>query len=265
MAAINWTEFLYPYQQAVDELLVKFSGIIREYTELGQYSPIESVSGRIKKVSSIIEKANRKSIPLSCIEGEIEDIAGLRILCQFVEDIEKVKDIIRNRDGMDMYILEERDYITNTKPSGYRSYHFIIKYPIHGAFGRRELLAEIQIRTLAMNFWATTEHTLNYKYSGNIPEKLHERLKYCAEAAFNLDKEMSTIREEIMYAERLNEIKNNLVNKIIENMQKLYFVAQIGEMDRINKDFAELWEEGDLEKLKEFNEQLMVMSELYRV
>ncbi len=265
MSVINWNELLYPYEQAVDELLIKFRSIAKEYRQLGLYSPIESVTGRVKKVSSIIEKAARKDIPNQRIEEDIEDIAGIRIHCQFVEDIEKIKDIIKNRDGMDMMIVEERDYITNTKPSGYRSYHIIIKYPMQTALGYKEIFAEIQIRTLAMNFWATTEHTLKYKYSGNIPEELHKRLKYCAEAAFNLDKEMSTIRVEIMNAERLNEIKNNLVTDIIDNMQKLYFVAKIGEMDKINKDFAELWEEGNLDKLKAFNEKLIVMSELYRV
>ena len=262
---INWKEFLYPYEQAVDELLIKFTSIIREYRQLGIYSPVESVSGRVKKVSSILEKAARKGIPNSRIEEEIEDIAGIRVLCQFVEDIEKVKDIVRARDGMDMTVIEERDYITNTKPSGYRSYHVIVKYPIHTALGYKEVLAEIQIRTLAMNFWAVAEHTLKYKYSGNIPDVLHERLKNCAEAAFNLDKEMATIRGEIMNAERLNEIKNNLVSEIIENMQKLYFVAKIGDMDKVNKNFAELWEEGNIDKLKGFNEQLEVMVELYRV
>ena len=265
MLDMNWKEFLYPYEQVVAELLVKFNSLNEEYVRRGMYSPIESVAGRVKSISSILEKAAKKNIPMNRIEYEIEDIAGIRILCPFVEDIEKVINLIRARDGKDMKIEEERDYITNIKPSGYRSYHIIVKYPIHTVCGPKKILAEIQIRTLAMNFWATTEHTLKYKYSGNIPEELQERLVYCAEAAFNLDKEMSTIREEIMHAERLNEIKNNLVTDIIENMHKLYFVLKIDDMDKINTDFAKLWEDGNLEELRSFNEQLEVMTNMYHV
>lgn len=265
MEVLNWKELLYPYEQAVEELIVKFTCIIKEYRKLGMYSPIESVSGRVKKAPSIMDKASRKKIESNKIEEEIEDIAGIRILCQFVEDISKIVELIHQRDGKDMTILEERDYINNTKPSGYRSYHIIIKYPLNTAVGYREVLAEIQIRTLAMNFWATAEHSLKYKYSGNIPEPLQKRLVNCAEAAFNLDNEMATIRGEIMYAQRLNEIKNNLVISIIENIQNLYFVAKLEEMDGLNKKFIDLWEEGDINKLGEFNEQLNVMAELYRV
>jgi putative GTP pyrophosphokinase len=262
---LNWKDLLYPYEQTVDELLIKFNSIIKECRHLGVYSPIESVSGRVKRAASIMDKAARKHISPERIEEEIEDIAGVRILCQFVEDIQKVVEMIRGRDGKDMKILEERDYITNKKPSGYRSYHIIIRYPLTTAFGYREVLAEIQIRTLAMNFWATAEHSLRYKYSGNIPEELQERLTHCAGAAFHLDQEMSTIREEITNAQRLNEIKNNLVGNILENMQELYFVAKIEEMNDLNKEFIDLWNLGDIDLLKEFNERLNVMAELYRV
>lgn len=261
----NWKELLYPYEQTVEELLIKFNSILKQYRSLGLYSPIESINGRVKKAPSIMEKANRKRIPPERIEEEIEDIAGIRIMCQFVEDIPKVISLVRQRDGQDMEILEERDYITNTKPSGYRSYHMIIRYPLITVTGMKKVLAEIQIRTLAMNFWATAEHSLKYKYSGNIPENLKQRLINCAEAAFNLDNEMATIRGEITQAQRLNEIKENLVTNIINNIQNLYFVAKLDEMDQMNKEFVDLWQEGDIDKLKEFNEQLNVMAELYRV
>ena len=138
-----------------------------------------SVEGRVKSASSIIEKVSRKGIPRDRIEEDVEDIAGIRLICQFVEDIPKIIDIIRQRDGHDIKIVEERDYITNKKESGYRSYHVVIKYGLNTAFGFKEVLAEIQIRTLAMNFWAVTEHELNYKYSGNLPDDLKARLKAC--------------------------------------------------------------------------------------
>lgn len=260
---INWKELLYPYEQAVEELLLKFRNVDKECRHLGIYSPIDSVTGRLKRPASILDKAGKKKIPPERIEEEIEDIAGIRILCQFVEDIQKVVDMIRSRK--DMTILEERDYITNTKPSGYRSYHVIIRYPLSTATGPREILAEIQVRTNAMNFWATAEHSLRYKYSGNIPQALQERLTNCAEAAFRLDREMATIREEITNAQRLKEIRNHMTSNILENIRKLHFVAKLEDMDAINREFTDVWNSQDMEQLREFNEKLNVLTEVYRV
>ena len=265
MEIYNLKEMLFPYEQAVKELTLKFESIKNEYRLMGMYSPIETVTGRVKKIPSILEKASRKKISAEEIKEKIEDIAGIRVLCQFVEDIQKVIDLIRERDGRDLFIEEERDYITNTKPSGYRSYHIIVRYPLNTAMGYIEVPAEIQIRTLSMNFWAVAEHSLKYKYSGNIPMDLQKRLINCAEAAFKLDEEMGTIREEIMHVQKLNEIKSNLVNGIIENMHNLYFKAKLEEMDEINRKFSDIWEEGDIDKLKEFNQQLNIMAEMYRV
>ncbi|MEA5084030.1 MAG: GTP pyrophosphokinase family protein [Lachnospiraceae bacterium] len=265
MEILNWKEMLYPYEQAVAELTLKLEYTMMEYKSLGMYSPLESITGRVKKPSSILEKAKKKGIPLNKIETEIEDIAGVRILCQFVEDIPKVISLIHRRDGRDLTILEERDYIANTKPSGYRSYHIIIKYPINSVAGYREILAEIQIRTLAMNFWAVTEHSLKYKYSGNIPQDIKDRLLNCAEAAFNMDNEMSTIRNEIMYAQRINKLKDNLIADIIDHIQNLYFVAKLDEMEDVNKQFVELWSNGNIESLKAFKEKLSEMAKVYGV
>ncbi len=262
---INWKELLYPYEQTVDELMLKFNYIRKEFLRMGMYSPIESVEGRVKSAASIIEKVSRKGIERDKIEEEVEDIAGIRLICQFVEDIPKIADIIRQRDGHDIEIVEERDYIANKKESGYRSYHIIIRYALNTAFGFKKVLAEIQIRTLAMNFWAVTEHELNYKYSGNMPNGLKERLKACAEASFKLDEEMSTIREELMQAEKMSELKTNLVNNILENIQNLYFKLHVDEADSLNRRFISLYEDGDISKLKDFNEQLNIVAEMYRV
>jgi len=131
----------------------------------------------------------------------MSDIAGLRIMCQFVEDLHQVVELLRTRK--DMKVIIERDYITNKKASGYRSYHLVIEYPVQLIDGEKIILAEIQIRTLAMNFWATIEHSLNYKYQGEFPAEISERLRRSAEAAYQLDEEMSNIREEIQEAQRL--------------------------------------------------------------
>lgn len=254
---------LYPYAQTVDELLLKFRSLDKECRQLGIYSPIDSVTGRLKRPASILEKAGRKQISPDRIEEEIEDIAGIRILCQFVEDIPKVIEMVRKRK--DMTVIEERDYITNTKPSGYRSYHIIIRYPIQTVSGYREVLAELQIRTLAMNFWAVTEHSLKYKYRGQIPEDIKERLIHCAEAAFNLDNEMSTIRNEIMYAQRYNKLKDSLMADILDYIQNLYSVASLQEMEQANKRLVGLWENGSLDDLKKLKADLAQMAEVYGV
>lgn len=203
----NWQHFLLPYQQAVNELKVKLRGMRKQYQDEEQHSPIEFVTGRVKPVESIKEKMVRRHVQADRLEQDMQDIAGLRIMCQFVEDIYKVVDLLRQRS--DMTILEERDYISNVKPSGYRSYHIVIEYPVQLITGEKRILAEIQIRTLAMNFWATIEHSLNYKYQGAFPEELSARLQRAAEAAFRLDNEMSEIREEIKEAQNLFSYKKS--------------------------------------------------------
>lgn len=201
----NWQHFLLPYQQAVNELKVKLRGMRKQYQDEEQHSPIEFVTGRVKPVESIKEKMVRRHVQADRLEQDMQDIAGLRLMCQFVEDIYQVVDLLRQRS--DMTILEERDYISNVKPSGYRSYHIVIEYPVQLISGEKRILAEIQVRTLAMNFWATIEHSLNYKYQGAFPEELSARLQRAAEAAFHLDNEMSEIREEIQEAQNLFSYK----------------------------------------------------------
>lgn len=195
----DWPTFLLPYEQAVNELKIKFRALRKEFVEKGEHTPIEFVTGRVKPVASIKEKMRRRVIDPALLEEDMQDIAGVRVQCQFVEDIYDVVGLIRERS--DMHIVEERDYVTNDKPSGYRSYHVVIEYPVQMAEGEKKILAEVQIRTLAMNFWATIEHSLSYKYPKAFPEEINDRLKRAAEAAFMLDKEMSAIREEIQDAQ----------------------------------------------------------------
>ena len=169
-----WRSILCPYELAVRELIVKFEHIISEHRENDLYSPIEQVSGRVKSVSSILEKMQRKHIPMERMEEEVEDIAGIRIICQFEEDIETVASLIQNRS--DMTIKSEKNYLKHVKQSGYRSLHLIIYYTVETLNGPRKLQAEIQIRTMAMDFWATIEHSLQYKYKGDMPPHVAERL-----------------------------------------------------------------------------------------
>ncbi|TDL35305.1 GTP pyrophosphokinase family protein [Jeotgalibacillus sp. S-D1] len=195
----HWESFIEPYKQAVDELKTKLKGMRNQFQLQQSHSPIEFVTGRVKPIASILDKANEKDVPLEKLATEMQDIAGLRMMCQFVDDIEKVVELLRKRK--DFTIVEEKDYISHKKQSGYRSYHVIIEYPVQTIEGEKNILAEIQIRTLAMNFWATIEHSLNYKYQGQFPKDIQNRLQRAAEAAFRLDEEMSEIREEIQEAQ----------------------------------------------------------------
>ena len=207
----EWELFLAPYEQAVSELKVKLRGIRKQFREQDKHIPIEFVTGRVKPVDSILTKTAIRHIPLNRIEEEMQDIY-------------QVVALLRNRK--DLKIVEERDYIENKKESGYRSYHVVVEYPVQLVTGEKIILAEIQIRTLSMNFWATIEHSLNYKYQGVFPEEMKERLQRAAEAAYLLDEEMSSIREEIQEAQHYfshgrglleNEYYKQIKNETPEN------------------------------------------------
>ena len=257
-----WRSILCPYELAVKELMVKFEHIIEEHKQNDLYSPIEQVSGRVKSLPSILEKMQRKHIPMERMEEELEDIAGIRIICQFEEDIDTVAAIIQKRT--DMTIKSEKNYLKHIKQSGYRSYHLIIYYTVETINGPKKIQAEIQIRTMAMNFWATIEHSLQYKYKGEMPLHVAERLSNAADAIIALDQEMSSVRDEIMDAQDSFRKKSNLVSEILHTMQNLYKVANRHEVLKIQDEFYKIYETGDMERLEHFNKQLDIIAEGYR-
>lgn len=257
-----WREILDPYRQAVDELVVKFQHLIREYHNRGMYCPIEQVNGRVKRISSILEKCQRKGVGLERLEEKIEDIAGIRVICQFVEDIEKVVEIIEKRS--DMEIKQKKDYISDSKPSGYRSYHVIVYYVVQTIDGPKKLEVEIQIRTLAMNFWATIEHSLQYKYKEHMPAELRERLLRAADAVDALDNEMASVRDEIMDSQNSNRIKASVVSDILNNIENLYHVANKREVLKMQDEFFRVYQENDIQLLERFHKQLDILAESYR-
>ena len=257
-----WRSILCPYELAVRELMVKFEHIISEHRENDLYSPIEQVSGRVKSVSSILEKMQRKHIPMERMEEEVEDIAGIRIICQFEEDIETVASLIQNRS--DMTIKSEKNYLKHVKQSGYRSLHLIIYYTVETLNGPRKLQAEIQIRTMAMDFWATIEHSLQYKYKGDMPPHVAERLTNAADAIILLDQEMSSVRDEIMDAQNSSQMQSNLVKDILNNIENLYRVSSEREITKIQTEFLRVFHTKDLKQLERFHRQLDIIAEGYR-
>ena len=257
-----WRSILCPYELAVRELIVKFEHIISEHRENDLYSPIEQVSGRVKSVSSILEKMQRKHIPMERMEEEVEDIAGIRIICQFEEDIETVASLIQNRS--DMTIKSEKNYLKHVKQSGYRSLHLIIYYTVETLNGPRKLQAEIQIRPMAMDFWATIEHSLQYKYKGDMPPHVAERLTNAADAIILLDQEMSSVRDEIMDAQNSSQMQSNLVKDILNNIENLYRVSSEREITKIQTEFLRVFHTKDLKQLERFHRQLDIIAEGYR-
>ena len=257
-----WREMLAPYYFAVEELLVKFRNLQKEFRDSNQYCPIEEVQGRVKSISSILGKVQKKQYELGEVEDKIEDIAGIRIICQFKEDIDKVVNLIRNRS--DMIVKSEKDYIRNPKSSGYQSYHMILYYDINMVNETKRIQVEIQIRTMGMNFWATIEHSLQYKYKRNIPEHIKKRLKNSAQAVVNLDEEMSTVRDEIMDAQNAFTIKDRLVSDILKNIQGLFHVTNTKEVMKIQDEFYRVYQSGNMDQLKHFSKQLDIITEGYR-
>ncbi len=257
-----WREILYPYEMAVDELVLKFNNIQREYKNAGEYSPIEMVSGRVKKISSILEKCQRKDISLDELTNKIEDIAGIRVICQFVEDIYRVVDIIEKRT--DIEIIQYKDYITNQKSSGYRSYHVITKYAVQTKEGPKRIKVEIQIRTLAMNFWAVIEHSLQYKYKQHMPEHIRERLSASSDAIIQLDHEMSQIRDEIMDSQNSLRKKDIIVGEILNLIHNLYKVANKREILKIQDEFYKVYQLSDISMLDKFLRELDIIAEGYK-
>ncbi|MQM72953.1 MAG: GTP pyrophosphokinase family protein [Eubacteriaceae bacterium] len=261
MKAKDWQRILIPYQQAVDELLLKFNHLKDQRAQLGETSPIESVTGRVKSLSSILEKINKYHYRVDDVEEKIRDIAGIRIICQFVEDIYEVADMIYSRNNKDLTVYQVKNYLLGEdrsafhsgegkpKESGYQSYHIIVKYPVFSSVGYREIFVEIQIRTLAMNFWAVVEHSLNYKYKAKLPEVIKKRLTKTANTVQSLDTEMSTIRDEILSAQKLFRMKSSTVNDIVENIETLRRLQRPELADEYNSEFNRISVQEDLIQL----------------
>ena len=218
----EWEEFLDPYIQAVGELKIKLRGIRKQYRKQNRHSPIEFVTGRVKPIESIKEKMVRRGITYDTLEQDLQDIAGLRVMVQFVDDVNEVVSILRKRQ--DMRVVQERDYITHRKTSGYRSYHVVIEYTVDTINGAKTILVEIQIRTLAMNFWATIEHSLNYKYQGDFPEEIKERLEISARISHQLDEEMSNTGKRVDLIANRKPQSRKVLYELKDRLKKHNFI-----------------------------------------
>ena len=187
------------YRCAIMEIETKFRVLDEQFSLRHERNPIDTIKSRLKSPESILEKLNRRGYPktLSSVESNLTDIAGVRVICSFKDDIYMLADCLLKQD--DVKLIVAKDYIKSPKPNGYRSLHLIVETPIYLQDGKRQMKAEVQLRTIAMEFWANLEHKLRYKK--NLPPELAaataKRLYDCAERSALLDDEMQRVRAAI--------------------------------------------------------------------
>jgi len=192
------TRFMMTYKCAMDEILTKINVLKQEFQYVHDYNPIEHVSSRLKSPESIIEKMYRKKekyVSFNNLKENIKDIAGVRIVCSFISDIYRLSDMIQKQK--DVEVISCKNYIKNPKPNGYRSLHLILKIPVFMSDRVEKVYVELQIRTIAMDFWASLEHKIYYKYHNEIPANMLEELKEAALTATELDRKMENIHKQV--------------------------------------------------------------------
>ncbi|MDR6723752.1 putative GTP pyrophosphokinase [Paenibacillus amylolyticus] len=215
------TRFMMIYKFALDQMETKIEVLKEEFQSLHDYSPIEHTKSRLKSPESIMNKMFRKNHELTfeSIKKNIKDIAGVRITCSFISDIYRIKDMLCNQS--DLRVLEVKDYIQNPKPNGYQSLHLLVDVPVYMSNGEERACVEIQIRTIAMDFWASLEHKIFYKYNKDVPEHLTRELKSAADSANALDQQMERLHREIQeIKDAENERTEEELRRIIINNQQ---------------------------------------------
>ena len=193
------------YRCALMEIETKFNVLNQEYSLQHDRNPINSIKGRIKSINSIQEKLQWRNLPvsLSSIEENLNDVAGVRVICSFPEDVYELADALLKQD--DIQLIARKDYIANPKPNGYRSLHLIVSVPIFLASEKRVMKVEIQLRTIAMDCWATLEHQLRYKKDFDFSNEMAQELLECARLSAELDARMDALRDKLDLDERAEE------------------------------------------------------------
>lgn len=193
----RWKEVTLIYNSALKEIGTKLEILNDEFQDVHKYNPIEHIKARLKSSESIVKKLKSRGYE-STIENMVEhvnDIAGIRVICSFTSDIYRIADMLAAQD--DLRILATKDYIKSPKQSGYKSYHMLVTVPVFLSNRVVEVKVEIQIRTVAMDFWASLEHKIYYKFEGNAPEHIQQSLVNCAKIVEQLDAEMLSLNNEV--------------------------------------------------------------------
>ena len=212
------TRMMLLYKFALSELETKIEILREEFLMIHDYNPIEHTNSRLKSPESILKKLNRKgkSISVVSIRENVKDIAGMRITCSFISDIYRVFDMLEKQS--DIKILEVKDYIKNPKSNGYKSLHVLLETPVFMSDGKEIVTVEVQIRTIAMDFWASLEHKIFYKYDQFVPDQLLVELKEAADSAFALDEKMERLHNEVKVIKSENKVTEvDELTKLISN------------------------------------------------
>jgi putative GTP pyrophosphokinase len=194
----SWQEVTLVYNAALKQINTKLEILNDEFQHVHRYNPIEHIKSRMKTSESIVKKLKRYGYE-STIENMVKyinDIAGIRVICSFTSDIYRIADMIRNQN--DIKVISVKDYMKHPKASGYKSYHMLVTVPVFLSDRIVEVKVEIQIRTVAMDFWASLEHKINYKFEGNAPQHIKTELVECARMVSDLDARMLSLNEEIL-------------------------------------------------------------------
>jgi len=195
--AEQFRDLMMMYTAAVKEMQTKLEILNDEFQIKSQRNPIRYLKHRIKKPESIVEKLHRRGFPVSMesIVENLHDIAGIRVICGYGSDIYMIADMLLKQD--DIRVILVKDYIENPKPNGYRSLHMVIEIPVFFSDRKQYMKVEVQIRTTAMDFWASLEHQLRYKTDGNVPEEFSNQLRECAEIIHDTDKRMQSLHDQM--------------------------------------------------------------------
>ena len=204
----TYTKLMAYYRCAMMEIETKFNVLNEEFSLQLDRNPINGIKSRIKNPLSLREKLERKHLPVTIqnIEAHINDVAGVRVVCSFPEDVYTLANALLNQD--DITLIEEKDYIKNPKPNGYRSLHLIVSVPIFLAHEKKSMRVEIQIRTIAMDFWASLEHQLRYKKDFEFTKEIEDELLYCATLSAELDSKMDKLKT-LINTENDNKLNEN--------------------------------------------------------
>ncbi len=193
----NWEEVQLVYNSALKEIGTKLEILNDEFGHVHQYNPIEHIKMRIKSSESIVKKLKKNGyeVTIPNMVKYVNDIAGIRVICSFTSDIYRIADMLISQS--DIKVVSVKDYILNPKASGYKSYHLIVTVPVFLSDRILDVKVEIQIRTVAMDFWASLEHKIHYKFEGNAPAHIKRELVECAMLVSDLDAKMLSLNEEI--------------------------------------------------------------------
>ncbi|WP_242686193.1 GTP pyrophosphokinase family protein [Aeromicrobium sp. IC_218] len=229
----EFTRFMMRYKFGMEQVVTKLNILRDEFAHLHDYNPIEHLASRLKSPESLLEKAQRKSCPITfeAFREHITDIAGVRVTCSFVSDVYHVFDMLTSQD--DVQIVDVRDYIAEPKPNGYRSLHVLVQVPVFLSDGVVPVTVEVQLRTIAMDFWASLEHKIYYKYRDAVPENLLGGLKEAAETAATLDSTMEMLHAEVR---SMNDLPRDLVSDVRDRAEAASTQVLLEQLRRLGED-----------------------------